>query len=136
MIIGFIALDIETAAFPDGKTYGFWASGHVVYEMCIIFANIVLLQMTNNWTGWGEVIIFLQVLSYYGFHYINTVLFKTNVVHGIFDSWASYPYHWIAVLLGLCSVTMIDYGFGFLIRMILVKLEWIQPEIELKDPQI
>jgi len=43
----------------DGKTFNFWAGGHIVYFECILLANMVLLRQTHNFTGWNELLIFL-----------------------------------------------------------------------------
>ena len=30
---------------PGGKTYGFWAGGHMVYFLCVLIVNGVILKM-------------------------------------------------------------------------------------------
>ena len=44
---------------PNGKSYTFWAGGHVVYFECVLIANLVLLRNTHNFAGWGELLIAL-----------------------------------------------------------------------------
>ena len=39
---------------PGGKNIGFWVTGHMVYGVCIIVANIVIMFRYHNFTGWSE----------------------------------------------------------------------------------
>jgi len=47
-----------------GKEYGLWEGGQMVFMTCIFIANLVLLKMHNNYTGWGELLIFMSMASY------------------------------------------------------------------------
>lgn len=64
----------QESEVPSGKTYTFWAGGHVVYFECVLLANLVLVRSTNNFMGWGELIIFLQVASYFVIVYLDSIL--------------------------------------------------------------
>ena len=75
LIILFLGMTFsQESEAPNGKTYTFWAGGHVVYFECVILANLVLIRSTNNFMGWGELIIFLQVASYFIFVYLDSIL--------------------------------------------------------------
>ena len=75
LIILFLGMTFtQESEVPNGKTYTFWAGGHVVYFECVLLANLVLVRSTNNFMGWGELIIFLQVASYFIFVYLDSIL--------------------------------------------------------------
>ena len=60
MIILFLGMVFtQESACPNGKSYTFWAGGHVVYFECVLIANLVLLRNTHNFSGWGELLIAL-----------------------------------------------------------------------------
>ena len=44
--------------------------------MCVMVANLVLVRATNNFTGWGELLIFLQVTSFIWIVYLDSILFE------------------------------------------------------------
>ena len=92
----------------DGKTYGLWAGGHVVYGMSIMAANLVLLQMKNFWTGYAAVIMFLQWVSYYGSLWLDTILFDTNVIYQFNNGFLMNGRAWVANIGVFLVVMMID----------------------------
>ena len=71
LFIGMVAT--QNSPTPDGKTYTFWAGGHVVFFECVLIVNLVLLRASHNLAGWGEFILFLQVTSYFWILYIDTI---------------------------------------------------------------
>lgn len=36
-----------------------------MYAACLIIANLTIQNMTNNWTGWGELLMAAQIYSYF-----------------------------------------------------------------------
>jgi hypothetical protein len=42
------------------------AGGHNVYAACVISCNFVILAMQHNWTFLGELLMALQIGSYFG----------------------------------------------------------------------
>lgn len=48
--------------------------GHVVYGVCVIVANVVMLHKFNNYTGWGEVLVALMILSFFSTYFIESLL--------------------------------------------------------------
>lgn len=55
----------ENTPIEDGKTFNFWAGGHHVYMNCVLLANVIVLKMTHNFTGWGIIVIVCQIASFY-----------------------------------------------------------------------
>ena len=92
----------------DGKTYDLWAGGHVVYGMCIMVANLVLLQMKNNWTGYGAGMMFLQWVFYYFSLWLDTILFDTNVIYQFNNGFLMNGRAWVANVGVFLVVMMID----------------------------
>jgi len=43
-----------------GKTFSFQSGGMIVYVACVFVVNAVLLRMTNNYTGYSELMILLS----------------------------------------------------------------------------
>jgi len=73
LFIGMVST--QESPTPSGKTYSFWAGGHIVYFECVLIVNLVLLRYSHNWTGWGELLIFLQVTSYFWIVYLDSIMF-------------------------------------------------------------
>jgi hypothetical protein len=48
-----------------GKTFGFWEASHTIYAAVVVAVNVSLLRLFNNWTGVGEILIFLSVISFW-----------------------------------------------------------------------
>lgn len=63
LYVGFWASEMTPVA--DGKTFNFWAGGHHVYMNCVLLANIIVLKMTHNFTGFGVIVIGMQIASFY-----------------------------------------------------------------------
>ena len=55
----------EMTPVDDGKTFNFWAGGHHVYMNCVLLANVIVLKMTHNFTGWGVIVIGCQIASFF-----------------------------------------------------------------------
>ena len=83
----------------DGNTYSFWSGGHIVYFMAVLLANLVLLRATHNWTGWGEAIVLLQLVSYFVFTYADSKILDTGVIAHFYDEFMSSKTAWLGVLL-------------------------------------
>mmetsp|Transcript_18923 Transcript_18923/g.32303 ORF Transcript_18923/g.32303 Transcript_18923/m.32303 type:complete len:290 (+) Transcript_18923:2529-3398(+) len=52
---------------PDGKDVGFWVAGHVVYGVCVIVSNAILMAKFSTFEGVGVASIALMVFAYYFF---------------------------------------------------------------------
>ena len=84
---------------PSGRTYSFWAGGHVVYFMCVLTANLVLLRATHNYTGWGELFILVQLVSFPVIVYLDSILLSHGVIAYFFDEFLASWTAWLGVLL-------------------------------------
>lgn len=45
--------------------YSLMSAGQNVYVTCVIVANLTILSLTHNWTYWGELLMFMQIFSFY-----------------------------------------------------------------------
>ena len=88
-----------------------WAGGHVVYGQCILIANLVLLQMKNNWTGYGAGMMFLQWVFYYLSLYLDTIWFDTNVIYGFYNQWCYNWYAWMGNVAVVVVVLVLEPSF-------------------------
>ena len=91
----------------SGRTYTFWAGGHVVYFECVLIVNLVLLRYSHNLTGWGELLIFLQVTSFFWIMYLDTIVFPTGVIGYFSDEFYSSWTAWLGAVL-MASLIFIE----------------------------
>ena len=99
----------QEAEVANGKTYTFWAGGHVVYFECVLLANLVLLRSTNNFTGWGELVIFLQVVSYFVFVYLDSIILTQSAIAYFFDEFMSSVNAWLGCVLVASTIYIEKY---------------------------
>ena len=93
----------------DGKTFTFWAGGHIVYFMCVLTVNIILLRSTHNWTGYSEGVVAMQLLSFFILVYLDSVLLTTKEIAYFFDEYLSSWTAWLGVLL-VGSMLFVEKG--------------------------
>ena len=89
----------QESAVASGKSFTFWAGGHIVYFECILLANLVLLRQTHNHTGWFELLLFLQTTSFFWILYLDTIIFTKGVVAYFYDEFMSSSTAWLGCLL-------------------------------------
>jgi len=128
MLILFVGLVFtQESATASGKTYSFWAGGHIVYFECVLIANLVLLRYSHNLTGWGELLIFLQVTSFFWIVYVDTIMFPTGVIAYFSDEFYSSWTAWLGCFL-LASLSYIENKciqvYSILREMRQQKLKW------------
>jgi len=75
--------------------------------MAVLVVNIVLLRGSHNMTGWGEMIIFLQVASFFVFVYFDSELHTTGEIAHFFDEYLSSWTAWLGVIL-VASLVIIE----------------------------
>ena len=100
-----------------GKTYNFWAGGHIVYFECVLVANLVLLRATNNWTGWGELLIFLQVTSFFWILYLDSTILTSDISY-FFGEWLGSTTAWLGCLL-IFGLVFIEKASVDALRMVM-----------------
>ena len=73
-MIWFCFIPFEETVGKDGEVEGdVWISGAIVYAAVVMLANFRLLNSFNNYTFWGELLIFLSILSYFVLFYIENL---------------------------------------------------------------
>mmetsp|Transcript_34771 Transcript_34771/g.42736 ORF Transcript_34771/g.42736 Transcript_34771/m.42736 type:complete len:125 (+) Transcript_34771:1442-1816(+) len=95
------------SAVENGRTFSFWAGGHIVYFMCVLTVNVVLLRSTHNWTGWSEGVVLLQLISFFVFVYLDSVMLTTGQIAYFFDEYLSSWTAWLGVVL-VGSLLMVE----------------------------
>lgn len=64
--------------------------------------------MTNNVTGVGETLIFLQIASFFVFFYGENLVFTYSVLFRIWEEFVSSPASWLGCLLAITTPFTID----------------------------
>lgn len=83
----------------------------MVYFECVLLVNLVLLRATNNFTGWGEFVIFLQVASYFIIIYLESIILTKTVIAYFMDEFMSSSTAWLGCLLVAASVYIEKYAY-------------------------
>ena len=83
----------------SGKTFNFWAGGHVVYSECVLAANLVILRQTHNYTGWNEALIALQFASFFIVVYLDSVTLTQGEIAYFWDEFTSSWTAWVGCFL-------------------------------------
>lgn len=71
LLVAFRATQIVNAN-ESGHAYNFYEAGQNVFWVCVFMANLTLLRMHHNWTGWGETLLFLAMIHYFAVAYIES----------------------------------------------------------------
>ena len=85
---------------------GFWVVGHLVYGVCVIVANVVMLHKFNNYTGWGEVLVAIMIMAFFTSYFIESLLDMFPQVYLLFAPTFLQPIIWAAITLSViqCSI--------------------------------
>ena len=97
---------------PDGHTFEFWAGGHHVYFICIIFANIIVLKLQNTYSGLNETIMILHIACYVGSLYVWSEYMKFSVIYGFWDEWVTCWTAWFGIIMCVLSLWTLDEIFA------------------------
>ena len=95
----FYYVETSDKNLADGKTYGIWIGGHLVYGACIIIANISLMLRFNNYTRWGEAFVYLMILAYFTIFLFQSFLSGFPELYNLFVPTFSFGLVWIQIIL-------------------------------------
>lgn len=98
----------QSISLNSGLTFNFWSAGMTVYGVCVLLVNAVLFKMTNNYTGYGELLIVLQCSAFW-----LIVNFETRypAFRNLFHIWSEFcgsPAAWMGLALTVLSVFTLD----------------------------
>lgn len=93
----------------DGQDIGFYVLGHVVYGVCVIVANVVMLHKFNNYTGWGEVLVALMILSFFSTYFVESLMDMFPQVYLLFAPTFTQPMVWAAVTLSIIQTSIGEF---------------------------
>ena len=99
----------QDSAVSSGKSFTFWAGGHHVYMNCVLLANVIILKMQHNFTGFNGVICLFQVISFFAILYYFSIEFQTGVTYRFMDEFVSSITAWLACFFILASLWTIDH---------------------------
>ena len=83
--------------------------GHVVYGVCVIVANVVMLHKFNNYTGWGEVLVALMILSFFTTYFVQGLMDMFPQVYLLFAPTFLHPMVWAAVTLSIIQTSVGEF---------------------------
>ena len=107
----------EPNMMADGKGLGIWIPGHIVFGSCIIVCNLVLLMRFNNFTGWGESLVYLMILNYFTLMFLESLLGALVIpdLYYIFDTMFTYNLVWVQLITSASFAVMLEFAaFHFL----------------------
>jgi len=108
MVISCVFYTAEDTITPEGKTFNFWAGGHHVYMNCVLLANLIIIKMMHNITGFNLVIIGAQIASYFVILYYFQMTLQTDVIYRFADEYVSSPAAWLGSILCITSFWTVD----------------------------
>lgn len=89
----------EVTVRPDGLASSLWVSGSLVYAGVVIIVNQKLLMDYNNYNHFGVFLIFLSILCYFLFLFLeNLPIFGIEQILGIFSFMMTNPMSYFAIL--------------------------------------
>ena len=77
-----------------------------MYFECVLVANMVLVRSTHNWTGWGELLVFLQVTSFFWILYLDSVILTSDISY-FFGEWLGSWTAWLGCIL-VAGIVLIE----------------------------
>ena len=111
MVLSCVFYTSEDTLVPDGKTFNFWAGGHHVYMNCVLLANLIILKMQHNITGFNLFIIGGQIISFFVLLWYFQHELQTDVTYRFMDEFVSSPTAWLGSILCVSSFWTIDTMF-------------------------
>lgn len=103
----------------SGKEFSFWSGGMTVYGVCVLLANLLLVKMTNNYTGGLELIAFVQSSLFWFAVYIENHFTMFTVLYMKFDEFVSSVAAWLGIILVVTSIYTIDIIWRSLYELII-----------------
>ena len=83
--------------------------GHVVYGVCVIVANVVMLHKFNNYTGWGEVLVAMMILAFFTSYFVESLMDMFPQVYLLFGPTFLHPMVWAAVTLSIIQTSVGEF---------------------------
>ena len=107
--ICFHAIAIAEQHQTDGSDIGFWIYGHVVYGVCVIISNVVLVHRFNNYTGWAEALAAGMCLAFFFIYFVESLMEIFPQVYLIFVPTFNQPIIWAAILLAVIQASIGEF---------------------------
>ena len=107
MLVTFVS-QCDSSIQSDGHQSTFWAGGMLVYGVCIVLVNLVLMVHINNFTGWCELIILLHVLFFCVVLYFETHVTYFPQVSGLWLEITGSPINFLGCVLVISSIFTFD----------------------------
>ena len=92
----------------DGQTFNFWAGGAHVYMNCVILANVIILKMQHNYTGFNMVICAAQIGSFFGILWYFSETLEGDVIYKFREEFMASKPAWLGCFFCVASFWTID----------------------------
>jgi len=86
--------------------FSLMSAGQTVYVACVIVANLTILSLTNRWTYWGELIMLLQIFSFYPIMTTMTESMLFDTIYKLMFEFLSSFYAWLGLLLSVSTIML------------------------------
>lgn len=114
----------------SGLTFNFWSAGMTVYGVCVLLANAVILKMTNNYTGVGELMILFQCTAFW-----LTVNLETRhpAFRNLYKLWSEFvgsAAAWLGLIMSVLTIFSLDLAVKILFRILVNKVRGLKVDYD------
>ena len=97
----------------NGWSVGLWLPGHVVFGTCVIVVNLIIVLRFSNYTGWGELAVYLMILWFPTLMLIESSAGPTAItdLYWMFDALFMQGLVWVQMIAASLIVAMIDIAY-------------------------
>ena len=99
----------QESLLEDGKTFTFWAGGHHIYMNCVLLANLIILKMQHNFTGFNLVIVFCQISCFFALLWYFNHELQTDVIYLFWEEFMASKSAWLGCFFSVSSLWTIDH---------------------------
>jgi len=87
-------------------SFSLMSAGQTVYVACVIVANLTILNLTNKWTYWGELIMLLSIFSFYPIMTTMTEFTLFPTIYKLMFEFLSSFYAWLGLFLSVSTIML------------------------------
>ena len=104
----------ESTRLESGLTFNFWSAGMTVYGVCVLLANAVILKLTNNYTGIGELMILFQCSAFWLTVYLENRHPAFRNIYHIWSEFIGSSTAWLGLIMSVLTIFSLDFAIKIL----------------------